>query len=584
MLPKDGSELTETWYKVEQCLHVHDIKKYIVHCCACDEHRYDHSLDGDWSYDDRCPRYNLTRWTPESLRHPRRATPQPRKFYYDFNVCEMKKMDMRMALVTLTSDFSMLAPPMLPSAGTSGGVVCADWTCEDYRHFAETVAVLVLGDVFDSEEHQHLAVMWHMLQGAVIGYLRDCEECDAPSDSEECRRANLYIKKQRETWDEQWVPTDEYGKQALLRDRRAEVKQHDNDVYVGDVLYFREVTHTSPSVPDLTLAVCRLYAAGRMVIGSPLGTGVSQSKAPLRPNVRTGHDAFPVALKHIEEKLCCFYVDPDMFRGQATNIHIRVHPKQPHGEHAFGYAFADILNQTRCDMGTGVKNASVDVPSLAVSKIPGRESTLKATDKALLSDVFDECWSCDTQTRIPYPLKKTPRFPIAASPYVERICYATFNYRAGYTTANHIYAKETVLPAFREYTPSPFLPTPLRPSLWVVLTVHLVIYRKHGNVRNYLARHYFLDEGKDDQGDLRPVLTFGGKPIVSIVQRNKVVSPPLAGTAVSPKLRGLVGVLAQQQKTVGGIITHNTNAVKNLHFPAEVWAGVAEALGQWMPP
>mmetsp|Transcript_29184 Transcript_29184/g.74881 ORF Transcript_29184/g.74881 Transcript_29184/m.74881 type:complete len:95 (-) Transcript_29184:934-1218(-) len=36
-----------------------------------------------------------------------------------------------------------------------------------------------------------------MLQGAVIHYLRDCEECDAPAHSEECRRVNKYIKKQR---------------------------------------------------------------------------------------------------------------------------------------------------------------------------------------------------------------------------------------------------------------------------------------------------------------------------------------------------------------------------------------------------
>jgi len=78
------------------------------------------------------------------------------------------------------------------------------------------------------------------------------------------------------TWDEQWVHTDEYGKQAILRDGRAEVEQHDNDVYVGKVLYFLE------------------------------------SKAPLRPNIRKGHDAFPVTLKHIEEKLCCLYDDPDI--------------------------------------------------------------------------------------------------------------------------------------------------------------------------------------------------------------------------------------------------------------------------------
>eukprot|EP00873_Tetraselmis_striata_P006705 jgi/Tetstr1/426969/TSEL_017182.t1 len=369
---------------------------------------------------------------------------------------KMKEMDMRMALVTLTTDFGRPVRPMLPSAGTSG-VVCANWTCEDFRHFAVTVAVPVLGDMFDSAEHQHLAVLWHMLQGAVIHYLRDCEECDAPADSEECRRVNEYIKKQRDedfnclltyeqmcsmqlpddtmklnlhnlvcrvraqeaargstardselwmertweaagaddgadmfegtgpgckgaavqagtsgapapwtdcevvhekpetrmpvvfkhkTWDEQWVPTDEYIKQAILRDRRAEVEHHDNDVYVGEGLYFLE------------------------------------SKAPLRPNLRKGHDAFPVALKHIEEN---------------------------------------------------------------------------SKDKAVLSVVFDECWPRDTQTGIPYPPKKTHRFPIAAPPCTERICYTTFNYLDGYPADN-------------------------------------------GNARSYLARYYFQDEVKDGQG------------------------------------------------------------------------------------
>eukprot|EP00873_Tetraselmis_striata_P041491 jgi/Tetstr1/461755/TSEL_006844.t1 len=38
MLPKDGSELTETWYQVEKCLNVPDIKKYIVHCLLCPLH------------------------------------------------------------------------------------------------------------------------------------------------------------------------------------------------------------------------------------------------------------------------------------------------------------------------------------------------------------------------------------------------------------------------------------------------------------------------------------------------------------------------------------------------------------------
>eukprot|EP00873_Tetraselmis_striata_P040117 jgi/Tetstr1/460381/TSEL_000059.t1 len=109
---------------------------------------------------------------------------------------KMRKMDRRMALVALTSDFGRPVRPMLPSAaGTISGVVCANWTCEDFLHFAKTVAVSVFGDMF---EHQHLAVMWHMLQGEVIHCLRGCEECDAPADSEECRRVNEYIKKQRE--------------------------------------------------------------------------------------------------------------------------------------------------------------------------------------------------------------------------------------------------------------------------------------------------------------------------------------------------------------------------------------------------
>eukprot|EP00873_Tetraselmis_striata_P009154 jgi/Tetstr1/429418/TSEL_019328.t1 len=77
--------------------------------------------------------------------------------------------------------------------------------------------------------------------------------------------------------------------------------------------------------------------------------------------------------------------------------------------------------------------------------------TPASQDKAVMSDVFDDCWPRDTQTGIPYPLKKTPRFPIAAPPYIERICFATFvNYRASYTTANHIYAKETVIAEFRQ--------------------------------------------------------------------------------------------------------------------------------------
>eukprot|EP00873_Tetraselmis_striata_P010287 jgi/Tetstr1/430551/TSEL_020349.t1 len=219
----------------------------------------------------------------------------------------------------------------------------------------------------------------------------------------ETRRPLVFKQK---TWDEQWMPTDEYGnKQAILRDKRAEVEQHDNDVYVGEVLYFLEVTHTSPSVPDLTLAVCRLNATERMVI----------STGCIVEDVRQA-----------------------LFRGQATNNHIRVHPEQPQGEDAFGYAFADIVNNC-------AEPKQYDVA--------GKKHMLEAAkDKAVLLVVFDECWPRDTRTGVPYPLKKTHMFPIAAPPYNERICYITCNYRAGYTADNVIYAKEAVIAAFREYT------------------------------------------------------------------------------------------------------------------------------------
>eukprot|EP00873_Tetraselmis_striata_P037805 jgi/Tetstr1/458069/TSEL_044576.t1 len=43
-----------------------------------------------------------------------------------------------------------------------------------------------------------------------------------------------------------------------------------------------------------------------------------------------------------------------------------------------------------------------------------------------------------------------------------------------------------------------------------------------------------------------------------------VVALPQAGTVASPKLKSVVGVLRQHLKKAGGIIKHNTNAVKNM--------------------
>eukprot|EP00873_Tetraselmis_striata_P039208 jgi/Tetstr1/459472/TSEL_004839.t1 len=166
--------------------------------------------------------------------------------------------------------------------------------------------------------------------------------------------------------------------------------------------------------------------------------------------------------------------------GHATNNHIRVHPEQPQGEDAFGYAVADIPNtyaerkqydEAGSDMGNGVRNASVDGPSHTL-KTRGLESTLKEDAEV-------------SHRRAPVHRADLLRY--------------AFNYRAGYTAENHFYAKETVIAAFREHTPSFFLLTPLRPSLWVVLTVHLVLYITQGNVGYCLARHYFQNDGKDGQ-------------------------------------------------------------------------------------
>eukprot|EP00873_Tetraselmis_striata_P001475 jgi/Tetstr1/421739/TSEL_001198.t1 len=59
------------------------------------------------------------------------------------------------------------------------------------------------------------------------------------------------------------------------------------------------------------------------------------------------------------------------------------------------------------------------------------------------------------------------------------------------------------------------------------------MYKKHGNVRNYLARHYFQDEGKDGQG----------------LRKNSAA---------------WWACWRNNSQRAGGIIKHNTNAVKNM--------------------
>eukprot|EP00873_Tetraselmis_striata_P036288 jgi/Tetstr1/456552/TSEL_043274.t1 len=101
-------------------------------------------------------------------------------------------------------------------------------------------------------------------------------------------------------------------------------------------------------------------------------------------------------------------------------------------------------------------------------------------------------------------MKKTPSFPISAPPYIERICCATFKYRAGYTDENYCHAKETVIAAFREYTPSPLPPTPLRSSFWVVPASRVALPGRE--IRNQLVSGDVPRRGAE-RGDARTSLT-----------------------------------------------------------------------------
>eukprot|EP00873_Tetraselmis_striata_P028210 jgi/Tetstr1/448474/TSEL_035742.t1 len=93
----------------------------------------------------------------------------------------------------------------------------------------------------------------------------------------------------------------------------------------------------------------------------------------------------------------------------------------------------------------------------------------------------------------------------------------------------------------------------------------IVIYKKQGNARNYLARHYFQDEGKDAQvGKEKGPLSSEDRlakalDLVKVWQQSELgryyqagKSPPrdvmFKGEEEVCELHGLVSVLAQKQK------------------------------------
>eukprot|EP00873_Tetraselmis_striata_P014498 jgi/Tetstr1/434762/TSEL_023813.t1 len=106
------------------------------------------------------------------------------------------------------------------------------------------------------------------------------------------------------------------------------------------------------------------------------------------------------------------------------------------------------------------------------------------------------------------------------------------------------------------------------------------MYTEQGNVRNYLARHYFHVEGKDGQGGTKKGPLPSAERLAKALdlakarqqqselgryyQAGKYPPSNVVFKVEKELIRRIVGVLKQHQKKAGGIITYNTNAVKNL--------------------
>eukprot|EP00873_Tetraselmis_striata_P021828 jgi/Tetstr1/442092/TSEL_030251.t1 len=161
-------------------------------------------------------------------------------------------------------------------------------------------------------------------------------------------------------------------------------------------------------------------------------------------------------------------------------------------------------------MGTGVKNASVDGPChTATSR--GLESTLRAEDKAVLSVVFDECWPRDTQTGIPSPLKKTPRkHGKVGTSYFARHYFRDVGKDAEGRKKGRLPSEDRLAKA-RNFA-----------EAWQ--QSELGRYYQAGKCPPYNV----VFKGEEEVCEVTPhseatVPTFGGKPIVSSVQLNKIV-------------------------------------------------------------
>eukprot|EP00873_Tetraselmis_striata_P000871 jgi/Tetstr1/421135/TSEL_012178.t1 len=93
---------------------------------------------------------------------------------------------------------------------------------------------------------------------------------------------------------------------------------------------------------------------------------------------------------------------------------------------------------------------------------------------------------------------------------------------------------------------------------------------KQGNVRNYLAPHYFLDEGNDGQGGRKkgplPSADRLAKAlgIAEAWHHSELGRYYQAAGKCPPRDVMFKGEEEVCEKRAGGIIKHNTNAVKNL--------------------
>eukprot|EP00873_Tetraselmis_striata_P033118 jgi/Tetstr1/453382/TSEL_003965.t1 len=110
---------------------------------------------------------------------------------------------------------------------------------------------------------------------------------------------------------------------------------------------------------------------------------------------------------------------------------------------------------------------------------------------------------------------------------------------------------------------------------------------KQGNVRNYLARHYFLDVGKDGQGGRKKAQLPSADRLAKALDLAKAWHQSELGRyyqAGKCPPRDVMFKGEKEPKRAGGIIKHSTNAVKNMAATQAVPGDNVDEGGSPEPP